>query len=95
MNKIVVLTLALLVAAPAFGQIGQGARTQSAAPKVEWQPVIESTSVDVDEVFPAEILALAGRHVQQKAPVPTKNSIHIEIVAFIESRPVAFPLFRF
>ena len=27
--------------------------------------------------------------------VPTKNSIHIEIVAFIESQPVAFPLFRF
>jgi len=37
-------------------------------PTIKWQPVIENTSVDVDEIFPSKILALAGRHPQQKVP---------------------------
>ena len=43
------------------------AKAQS-APAIKWQPVIENTTVDVDEIFPAEILALASRHVQQQPP---------------------------
>ncbi len=54
------LTILALVAA--------SARAQSASPTVKWQPVIENTSVDVDELFPAEILAVAARRVQQKVP---------------------------
>src|SRR6267142_3569829 len=38
--------LSLASASVAFGQID----AQSTAPKIKWQPVIENTSVDVDEV---------------------------------------------
>ncbi len=58
----ILLFLSLASSPIAFGQ------SVSVAPKLKWQPVIENTSVDVDEVFPAEILAVAGRHVQQKTP---------------------------
>ncbi len=42
------------------------AKAQS--PTVKWQPVIENTSIDTDQVFPAEILALAMRHPQKTQP---------------------------
>jgi hypothetical protein len=58
----ILLFLSLASAPVSFGQI------PPVAPKIQWQPVVENTSVDVDEVFPAEILAVAGRHVQQKTP---------------------------
>src|SRR6266404_1563904 len=48
--------------------IAQIAAAQSAAPKVKWEPVIENTAVDVGEIFPAEILAVAGRHAQKAPP---------------------------
>jgi hypothetical protein len=48
--------------------VATSVRAQSVSPTIKWQPVVENTSVDVDEVFPAEILALSARRVQQKAP---------------------------
>ncbi len=48
--------------------IAQIAAAQSAAPKVKWEPVIENTAVDVGEIFPAELLAVAGRHAQKAPP---------------------------
>jgi len=47
------------------------AQAQSVSPTLKWQPVIENTSIDTDQVFPAEILALATRHPQN---VPTEVS---------------------
>ncbi len=44
------------------------ARAQSVSPTLKWQPVIENTSIDTDQVFPAEILALATRHPQNVPP---------------------------
>lgn len=43
-------------------------KAQSPSPIVKWQPVIENTAVDVDEIFPAEILAVAARRVRQQPP---------------------------
>jgi len=44
------------------------AQAQSVSPTLKWQPVIENTSIDTDQVFPAEILALATRHPQNVPP---------------------------
>jgi len=54
------------LAALAFASIT--AKAQSVSPTVKWQPVIENTSIDTDQVFPAEILALATRHPQKLPP---------------------------
>jgi len=64
----ILLFLSLASVPSAFGQISQNAGTQSATPTVKWQPIIENTSIDTDQVFPAEILALATRH-PQKLPL--------------------------
>lgn len=41
------------------------AKAQSEPPTIKWQPVVENSSVDTDQVFPAEILSLAARRVQE------------------------------
>jgi hypothetical protein len=51
--------VAVVALASAFG------KPQQAAPTIRWSPIVESSSVDTNQIFPAEILALANRRVER------------------------------
>lgn len=61
MRRIVILILAIFV-------LTHVTKAQSASQTLKWEPAIENTKVDVDELFPAEILAVAARRVHRNAP---------------------------
>jgi hypothetical protein len=67
-SKAILLFAMLLAVGMSQAQPGPRADQQQAASPVRWSPIVESSSVDTDEVFPAEMLALAMRHVQKVRP---------------------------
>lgn len=63
------------------------AQAQSVSPTVKWQPVIENTSIDTDQVFPAEILALATRHPQKMQPRYLGDPNSVLGISLVSSAP--------
>src|SRR5713226_2624915 len=61
------------------------AKAQS--PNVKWQPVIENTAIDTDQVFPAEILALATRHPQKTQPRYLGDPNSVLGISLVSSTP--------
>lgn len=61
MRRIVILILAIFV-------LTHVTKAQSASQTLKWEPAIENTRVEVDELFPAEILAVAARRVHGNVP---------------------------
>lgn len=62
---------------------------QSAPPSIKWQPIVENSSIDTDQVFPAEIISLAARHVQKLPPTYLGDPNSVFGVAVVSSVPDA------
>jgi hypothetical protein len=77
-----VLLLLCSIPAPKF----VGAQTMLAT--IKWRPAIENSQVDTDQIFPAEILALATRHVDENK-LPPKYGL--PIIGFSDAE-TAFPI---
>jgi hypothetical protein len=62
-------------------------KAQSISPTVKWQPVIENTSINTDQLFPAEILALATRHPQKLPPGYLGDPNSVLGISLVSSAP--------
>jgi len=77
----------LLGLVAALSSVPISATPQSSPPTIKWWPIVENTSVETDQVFPAEILSLATRHVQTLPPRYLGDPNSVFGVAIVSSVP--------
>lgn len=65
------------------------ANAQSGPSIIKWKPIIESSSIDTDQIFPAEIISLAARHAQNLPPTYLGDANGVFGVAVVSSIPDA------